>query len=91
MDETRTRDPIPKFETLDDVAAFWDTHSTADYDDLTHEVHFDVKLRKRAGKLPAVALVPELSETLQALANARGISLETLVNVWLTEKVLQKT
>jgi hypothetical protein len=28
-------------------------------------------------------------ETLQALADARGISLETLVNVWLTEKVLE--
>lgn len=91
MDETKTRDPIPEFETLGDVAEFWDTHSTADYDDLTHKVHFDVKLRKGAGKTQAVALVPELSETLQALAHARGISLETLVNVWLTEKVLART
>jgi len=91
MDDTNVRDPIPEFETLDDIAEFWDTHSTADYDDLTHEVHFDVKLRKRSEPAQIVALVPELSETLQALARARGVSLETLVNVWLTEKVLELT
>ena len=89
MDEAKTRDPIPEFETLDDVAEFWDMHSTADYDDLTHEVHFGVKLRKGATSAQTVTLVPELGGTLQALANARGVSLETLVNVWLTEKVLE--
>jgi hypothetical protein len=86
MDETR--DPIPEFETLDDIAEFWDTHSTADYDDVTHEVQFEVRLRS-AEQAQTVTLLPELSETLQALANARGVSLETLVNVWLTEKVLE--
>ena len=38
-DKPPTRDPIPEFETMEDIAAFWDTHSTADYEDLTHEVH----------------------------------------------------
>jgi hypothetical protein len=89
MDKIEARDPIPEFETLDDIAEFWDTHSTADYEDMTHEVQFDVRLRKRAEQARIVTLVPELSETLQALANARGVSLETLVNVWLTEKVLE--
>ena len=89
MDNVNTRDPIPEFETLDDIAEFWDTHSTADYTDLTHEVQFDVELRKPAEKAQTVALLPDLSVTLQTLADARGVSLETLVNVWLTEKVLE--
>jgi predicted HicB family RNase H-like nuclease len=89
MDEKKTRDPIPEFETLDDIAEFWDKHSTADYEDLTHEVKFDVRLRKRDKQIQNVTLLPELSETLRALADARGVSLETLVNVWLTEKVLE--
>jgi hypothetical protein len=38
-------DPIPEFETLEDIAAFWDAHSTADYGDVTYEVQFEVKLR----------------------------------------------
>ena len=81
-----TRDPMPEFETLEDIAAFWDTHSTADYEDLTHEVHFEVKLSARH---KPVQLLPELGETLEAIAGARGVSVETLVNVWLTEKVLE--
>jgi CopG antitoxin of type II toxin-antitoxin system len=89
MNDASTRDPIPEFDTLEEIAQFWDTHSTADYEDLTHPVHFDVKLRKGAVQSQTVTLVPELGETLQVLASARGVSLETLVNVWLTEKVLE--
>ena len=34
-------------------------------------------------------LLPELSQTLQTLARRRGVSVETLVNAWLTEKVIR--
>lgn len=89
MDNTNTRDPIPEFETLHDIAEFWETHSTADYEDLTHEVHFDVRLGRVAEAPQMITLLPELSETLQALAQTRGVSVETLINVWLTEKILE--
>ncbi len=89
MDERTQRDRIPEFETLEDIVAFWDQHSTADDDDLTHEVHFEVDLRSRRNPGPRVTLLPELTATLQSLAQARGVSLETLVNVWLTEKVVE--
>ncbi|MBU2590387.1 MAG: BrnA antitoxin family protein [Nanoarchaeota archaeon] len=88
MDEMKTRDPIPEFETLNEIADFWDTHSTADYEDLTHEVQFEVRLGQ-TNEIQPIVLLPELSETLQTLARTRGISVETLVNVWLTEKVLE--
>jgi hypothetical protein len=88
MDEMKTRDPIPEFETLDEIADFWDTHSTANYEDLTHEVQFEVRLGQ-TNEIQPIVLLPELSETLQTLARTRGISVETLVNVWLTEKVLE--
>lgn len=44
MDASKTREPIPEFDTLEEIATFWDTHSTADYDDLTQEVDFEVTL-----------------------------------------------
>lgn len=88
MDAPRDRDPIPEFETLEDIADFWDSHSTADYDDLTHDVQFRVQLHKYNGQQSSIALLPELAKTIQELARIRGISTETLVNVWLTEKVL---
>ncbi|MBU1660083.1 MAG: BrnA antitoxin family protein [Chloroflexi bacterium] len=62
MGKTKVRDPIPEFQTLEEIAEFWDTHSTADYHDLTHEVQFDINLRKRT---EPVMLLPELRETIQ--------------------------
>ncbi|MFN8488859.1 MAG: CopG family antitoxin [Caldilineaceae bacterium] len=88
MENIKVRDPIPEFETLDDIAEFWDTHSTADYADLTHEVQFEVRLYKKDEKYTAITLLPELSKVIEALAEARGVSVETLVNVWLTEKIM---
>ena len=87
MADVDPRDPIPEFETLEEIVEFWDTHSTADYDDLTHEVHFEVRLRQPGEGLQSITLVPELGQTIAALARARGVSIETLVNIWLTEKV----
>lgn len=55
MSKTKTRDPIPEFTSLEDIAEFWDTHSTADYDDLTHEVHFVVRLHVQHPQRPSHA------------------------------------
>jgi hypothetical protein len=90
MGDKTTRDSIPEFETLEEIADFWDKHSTADYDDLTHEARFEVRLHEgRPEYQTTVQLLPELGETIQRQANKRGVSIETLVNVWLTEKVLE--
>ena len=89
MDAVKEREPIPDFTTLDDIAQFWDTHSTADYDDLTHEVQFEIKLHTAAENDESITLLPHLSKVLNELARVQGVSVETLVNVWLTEKALE--
>ena len=38
------RDPIPEnFASIEEAAEFWETHSLADYWDMTKEVHFAVR------------------------------------------------
>jgi predicted house-cleaning noncanonical NTP pyrophosphatase (MazG superfamily) len=88
MEKARVRDPIPEFQTLEEIAEFWDKHSTADYEDLTEEVQFEVKVGQ---KPKPVFLLPELLETLEGQAQARGVSVETLANLWLVEKVREAT
>jgi predicted HicB family RNase H-like nuclease len=79
------RDPIPEqFATIEEAADFWDTHSLADYWDLTEEADFEVKLQHRRY---LVALAPQLAEKLAAEAHKQGLSTETLVNLWLSEKL----
>jgi hypothetical protein len=89
MAENKARDQIPEqFATIEEAAEFWDSHDLADYWDLTEEVEFEVNLQRRRY---LVAVAPELAEKLAAEAHQRGLSTETLVNLWLSERLQQVT
>jgi hypothetical protein len=82
MDANEKRDPIPEtFDSIESAAEFWDTHSLADYEDQLHEVAIEVRAQRRR----RVTLAPEVWERVVSQARVRGISPETLVNLWLVE------
>lgn len=76
---------ISKARTLEDIADFWGTHSLDDYWDQTHEVEFEVRATRRR----RVTLDPDIYAWIETQAHSRGVSTETLVNLWLAER-LQK-
>ncbi len=79
------RDPmLDASASIEEIIDFWDKHSTADYDGETEEVSFDINLRE---EVFTVALVPELVDQLESQAKARGVTTETLVNLWLAERL----
>jgi hypothetical protein len=53
--------------------------------DQTHEVEFEVRAQRRR----CVALDPEVYTRLEVQAHTRGVQLETLVNLWLAERLKQ--
>ena len=71
--------------SIEEMAEFWDTHDAADYDDQTREVTIEFALETRRHY---IAIDPELQDRLRRLAQARGISLESLANLWLQERAL---
>jgi hypothetical protein len=75
---------ISQSHTIEEMAEFWDTHSLADYDDQTYEVEmtFDPSARRTY-----VGIEPELLADLRRLARQRRVTLQTLVNVWLRQRV----
>ena len=77
---------ISQADTIEQIADFWDTHSLADYADRVKEVEmtFDPAARR-----PVVGVEPELLEELRQIAKTRHISTQTLVNLWLQQKVLE--
>jgi hypothetical protein len=86
---SKKRDPIPRhFKSIEEAAQFWDSHDLADYWDLTSEAHFEVDIQRRLFLTP---LEPELAKKLVACARKQGVSTETLINVWLTEKLTATT
>jgi len=74
------RDPIPEnFASIEEAAEFWETHSLADYWDVTKEVHFDVNLKPRIDE--------DILQKVKKIASQNGVSIETLINQWLREKI----
>jgi hypothetical protein len=85
QDKKPDREPIPEhFQSVAAAAEFWDTHDVADYDDLTQEAHFEVDLQRHRFLTP---LEPVLVRKIAGHARQQGISTETLIHLWLTEKV----
>jgi hypothetical protein len=84
MDASKKREPIPEqFESVEEAADFWDTHSLADYWDQVHEVEIEVRAHRRR----RVTLDPDIWDQIVNQARIRGVSPETLVNLWLMERV----
>jgi len=83
----KERDPIPEhFKSIEEAAEFWDSHDLGDYWDLTKEAEFEAGIQRRVF---LTALEPELAKRLSDCARKQGVSTETLINVWLSEKLAE--
>jgi len=76
---------IPTFNSYEEMAEFWETHSLADYWDQTEPATFDVAPDARRRYL--VAIDREVLVRVQQLARARGVSIESLVNLLLEQRL----
>ncbi|HHY55329.1 MAG TPA: hypothetical protein GYA08_07815 [Chloroflexi bacterium] len=80
-------DEIPEeFASLVEAGEFWDTHDSGAYEDTMTPI--DIELDVLDHKL-YVAVARDVAVQLQAKARDQGVGTETLVNMWLLEKLLQ--
>lgn len=85
--QKNNRDSLPdEFKTIEEAANFWDTHSLADYEDFQRDIQFEVELKSEKNYF---AVERDLSDYIDKLAHIRGVLPETLVNLWLKEKILE--
>ena len=75
---------VPQFKTYKEEAAFWDNLDTADFMAEDEEWFRFETPHKRAIR---VAILPEIAEELLRRAHTQGVSIETLVNVLLSERI----
>ena len=84
MDESKPKDPLPKtFAGIKEAAEFWDTHSLDDYWEQTRPAEIQV----RAVRRHRVTLASELFKQLMQISQQEGVSVETLVNLWIAERL----
>lgn len=79
------RTSISQAASVGEIGEFWDTHSLADHWDETHEVDIEVRAERRR----RITLAPDVYTKIETQARRKGIRPETLVNLWLVER-LQK-
>jgi hypothetical protein len=83
----KNRDSLPeRFESIEEAADFWDKHSLADYEDLQHDIDFEVDMKREKNYF---AIERDLSAAISKTAKSKGILPETLINLWLKEKLMQ--
>jgi predicted DNA binding CopG/RHH family protein len=79
--------PIPLFKTEAEERQFWETHDSTDYVDWSkaQRVHFpNLKLSTQSISL---RLPLGLLERIKIAANKRDVPYQSLIKVWLAEKV----
>ena len=69
--------------SLEEMGAFWDTHDFTDYD--TDAPDVEIKLAR------VVPIEAALLQALRQQAQQRGVTVETLVNLWLQQKLIDET
>ncbi|NOH02787.1 MAG: hypothetical protein HND47_12910 [Chloroflexi bacterium] len=73
---------VSKANSLQKMGEFWDKHEFTEFDDPNaRDVEFHVTV--------AIPVEPDLLSDIEELARIRGINVETLVNLWLKEKLVE--
>ena len=85
-DMAKSKSSLSKGSSYKEIGDFWDTHDLADFWDETTAVEFEVDIDTEVNYY---ALDKMLSNQLQSMAQKRGISADTLLNMWVQEKLQQ--
>ena len=83
----KSKSSTSKARSYAEIGEFWDKHDLTDYWGKTRKVEFDVDIESEVNYYPVER---DLSEKIQAVARKRGVSSDTLVNLWLEQKVKEQ-
>jgi hypothetical protein len=78
---------LPRTDTIQELAEFWDTHDLTDFEDELVEVAEPVFVRDSAIKVP---LEPRQVEAVEQMAQAKGVSPAELIRAWVLQKLARR-
>ncbi len=84
MSENKTS--ISKAKSYQDIGAYWDNHDVDEVWEDTETVNFDVNIKSER---TYYAIEHDLSKLIVKIAHDHGVSPETLLNLWVQEKLKQ--
>ena len=79
--------PVPKFANESQERSFWESHDSADYFDLSKAVPVRFPNLKPSTTAISLRLPVSLLEQIKIAANKRDVPYQSLIKMWLAEKV----
>lgn len=79
--------PIPSFKSEAEERLFWDTHDSSDYLDWSKAERVTFPNLKPSTTSISIRLPTELLEQIKVAANKRDVPYQSLIKMWLSEKV----
>lgn len=80
-------DTVPEFSSEAEERAFWETHDSSDYLDWTTAQKVVLPNLKPTTKTISLRLPQHLLDSIKAAANSRDVPYQSLIKVWLQEKL----
>ena len=79
--------PIPKFASEDEERRFWEQNDSSEYLDWSQAQQVVMPKLKPTTKTISLRLPQHLLDSIKAAANARDVPYQSLIKVWLQEKL----
>ena len=79
--------PIPRFKTEAEERKFWETHDSTDYVDWSKAERVRLPNLKPSTTAISIRLPVGLLEQIKVAANKRDVPYQSLIKMWLAEKV----
>lgn len=84
--------PIPRFKNEDEEAEFWATHDSTDYFDISKAIiNPSFPNLKPSTKTITIRVPQALLDDLKRIANKKDVPYQSLVKVYLDEKVREES
>ncbi len=84
---SRKRKGVPGLESEAEERAFWETRDSTGYVDWNRAEHVRFPNLKPSSKAISLRLPVDLLERIKVAANKRDVPYQSLIKVWLSEKV----
>ena len=79
--------PVPAFVSEAEERTFWETHDSADYVDWSKAQRVVLPNLKPTTNTISLRLPQHLLDAIKAAANARDVPYQSLIKIWLQERV----
>ncbi|HVT17425.1 MAG TPA: BrnA antitoxin family protein [Thermoanaerobaculia bacterium] len=90
MASRKSLKPIPRFESEDEEREFWARHDSLDYVDWRRAKQVAFSRLKPSTQTISLRLPGSLLENLKVLANKRDVPYQSLLKIFLAERVEQE-